>query len=137
MIGEISYFSLIRVFTISKFIISILPYFNIIYLIIIKIRLTATLGVLVHIIIKCLKANEFDKSSKDRKTLMKKFSKWLVVSNGYCRCASNNLQKHASDLDNVAVIAVPIESKSSEVGPSMDLCNSLNFKCFKVLSICT
>ena len=43
----------------------------------------------------------------NRKTLLKMFSRWLVVMYGYNHCATEILQQDANDIDNIAVVAVP------------------------------
>ncbi|XP_045200037.2 glutamate receptor 2-like [Mercenaria mercenaria] len=51
-------------------------------------------------------ANNFD-SLHNEKTVLKMFSRWLVVLYDYTQSDSKALQESANDLDNIAILAVP------------------------------
>ncbi|XP_052782970.1 glutamate receptor 3-like [Mya arenaria] len=52
-------------------------------------------------------ANQFDSKNSSKKTLLKKFSKWLIVIYGHTKGESRALEACADDLDNVAILAIP------------------------------
>ncbi|XP_053403039.1 uncharacterized protein LOC123556009 [Mercenaria mercenaria] len=52
-------------------------------------------------------ANKFDATNLEHKTLLKMFSRWLIVVYGHSQGVSSALQSCAFNLDNVAIIAFP------------------------------
>ncbi|KAL4219833.1 hypothetical protein ACF0H5_020245 [Mactra antiquata] len=59
-------------------------------------------------------ANNFDHKNSGKKTLLKKFSRWFIVGYNFCRCTFNTLKYSAKDLDNVAIIAIPTETRTAQ-----------------------
>ncbi|XP_053403152.1 uncharacterized protein LOC123555399 [Mercenaria mercenaria] len=52
-------------------------------------------------------ANTFDALNRSQKTLLKMFSRWLVVVYGQSHGVPHTLKACANDLDNVAIVAFP------------------------------